>query len=515
MIATNATQANPAESPAVSTPFVPCLPMDIFDAIFGRCRPDSLIALGSRRADKTGSEAFPHFLCPVTVADRAEMLPIVFQHQVEHSQYLMPNTLAQTATKWPIQQHVESIRQGGQILYFAAKNKHVRELVAITIDLDVGRGPDDLTAGQALGASLDMSLRGELPLPSLCAFSGRGAYLMWLLRDVTDSRPPLNTRDNLATWQSCSAALWQRTRHLKADPNAKRLANWYKRPGTIDTKTGNLVVYMTFGAHDLGRIPTYTLPGLAATLEVHHEPLDTETPDPKAPIVRIGCPCPQPQPSLTPKKRSRVVKAGKGSEPSRVRIEEIERLNAYRGGFREGCRHMALVYYSQAVYRYWRVCGESVPEPKRKALSAAVRLNRAFNPPLAPMEVEKAAESRLFLRSRNATIARDLGVTEAEVSAVGLRSLLPLHIAQQRKAAETTAKAEARAKREAKAAAVDAALVEHPELSDTEVARSLADWKLSREFVRSRRLRLAKIGQPIAQPTLFTNNGPGKQRTAA
>lgn len=482
-----------AERNPSSRPMLPRPPLAIFDAIYGDSRPGSLIALGSRRpgAKDPEGEASPRFLTPVTVEDRREMLPKIFEWHLDQTQYLMPNTINARATRFTAEQHYSSLVNDNRPLYFQAKNVFVRELCAIVIDLDVGR-EGDITAGQALGAALDMHFNDQLPLPSLGAFSGRGAYLWWLLREKTERRPPLNTSENRETWKLCAADLCRRLCHLKADPNAKRLANWFKRPGTIDTKTGREVVYMTFGVNDLARVPVYDLGELRQALRIHQEPL---------PIVEV---VPVVKPRLSgpttraAARRTPAITNGnnKSSAPYRARIREIECICARRGGFGEGCRHFAIYHYGQAVER-WHLCeGEDPQTARGLAWAAARKLNRQCSPSLSEGELTRAMNYRKRAKvARNTNVAESLGVTVDEVEGLGLQSLVPLAIAVERRQAKTLAKTLAKAARIAKAQAVDAELLKHPDIGPSGIAERFAHLGVVRQYVNSRRKRLVALGQ--------------------
>src|ERR1017187_2865928 len=120
----------------------------MFDTIFGRSRGESLIALGSRRlgapprsksrrSDDNAVEppkAFPHFLTVVRVEDRREWLPQIFEWKIENTQYVMPNTLRDSALYRPAAEYVESLLANDKPLYFKAMNHHVNELCAIAVD---------------------------------------------------------------------------------------------------------------------------------------------------------------------------------------------------------------------------------------------------------------------------------------------------------------------------------------------------------------------------------------------
>jgi len=217
----------------------------------------------------------------VTIEDRAKWLPSIFAHQVEQTQYMKQNTLERGALTRPYPEYLDAIGTGKPV-YFQAKTDKVYELASVVVDLDVGRGPDDLTAWDALAVVGNMTEAGELPLPSLAALSGRGAYLWWLLTSE-DGRPPLNNGDNRHMWNLVVNDLLRRTADLKGDANAKRLANWYKRPDTIDTNTGKRVIYLTFGVNHPAAVPRYRLPELMNALELHHAPVELPAPAVPAP----------------------------------------------------------------------------------------------------------------------------------------------------------------------------------------------------------------------------------------
>jgi hypothetical protein len=484
-------------------------PMAIFDAIFGRSRGDSVIGLGSRRPLKDGGDPAPHYLCAVSVQDRRLMLPGIFRHQVDVTQYLLQNTLSPSALRGPADAYYRAVRDesalGTYKTYFEAKNKHVRELCALVVDLDVGR-PGDISAGMALGAALDLAIAHKIPVPSLGALSGRGAYLWWLLRtDSKEPAPPLADHDNVTAYTLCVNALLRRLEFLKADSKAKRLANWYKRPGTIDTKTGNMVVYMTFGVNSLSNVPLYTLPTLMKYMDVELPVRERPALPPPEAVELVQVEPPTIQPKERTKARIRNVKPGKGGEPMRRRADEIKLLVEYRGGIAEGCRHFAAWYYFQAERSYLQKLYRDDPDrfkrAHREAVALVVALNKRFRPALSASELQAACKTDVAGKgwkaiARNRTVAESLNVTQTEVDGLGLRSLLPTGIAAERKKA---AQAESLRKRTAKrelAEAVDRELVEHPDMSLQAIADKYGLGALKgRQYVRARRERLKRLGK--------------------
>jgi hypothetical protein len=62
-------------------------------------------------------------------------------------------------------------------------------LNACWVDIDLHQTGQMQTVGQVIGKAIDMVRRGELPKPSMYVYSGRGAWLLWLLIDEEGKRP--------------------------------------------------------------------------------------------------------------------------------------------------------------------------------------------------------------------------------------------------------------------------------------------------------------------------------------
>ena len=456
-------------------------PLEVLKAIYSRCRAESRIALGSRRDGAEG----PRYLTNVAVGDLDSMLPSILEHEVSETQYVMLNTLhARHAVRRPFE---------GDPQYFKARNDSIEELNALYLDLDVGRaeGPASIPAPMALAMVLIAVQEGRVPLPSLAALSGRGAYVVWLLRGdgEGEDQPPRATYEAIARWKAVELELHRRLEHAFSDSSATAIARWLKRPGTRDTlkvdgretKSGRDVIYMTFG-YDLARVPIYSLPQLTESLNVH------VAPPPPPPAL----PDPQPQERQG---RRRKVKVGKGSEPYGARVREIERLSLYRGGMKPGTRRLTLFHYARAVEAWYRI---NHPQDARAAFAVAAsqaeQLNRTFDPPLLDREVHDSLPRRRVgsqrVRSRNVTIAHALKVTRAEVEALSLRSIVPAEVAEEWRSGEL----EQRADRDMR---INGVRVEIDQLiragvADAEIA---VRCSTSRQRVRARRLRLIALGQ--------------------
>jgi hypothetical protein len=195
------------------------------------------------------------------------------------------------------------------------------------------------------------------------------------------------------------------------------------------------------------------------------------------------------------RKPLRAVAVGKGSEPSALRIREIELINTHRGGTPDGkSRRLTLFHYFAACRKWYRMLHPDAP-PKDAAIWASgqvTNLNQTFRPPLPTSKVTDAMNQRKvgFQRSntRNAIVARDLKVTPEEVDTIGLRSVVPSDIAEQRKARASEQKTESATLKAAEQTAIDA-LIAGGE-SDASIAKKLGT---DRQKVWYRRQRLDRL----------------------
>jgi hypothetical protein len=447
----------PVETPG-STP-----PLEILREIYARCDLDTRIAIGSRRPTKSGTVA-PHYLTNIAVRDLDQALPGIMEFEIDRTQYMILNTLRGSVAVGLFE---------GEPQYYAAKTDNLAELNAFYADLDVGRDgkpwPKSMPAHVALGVVAEEARQGRIPMPSYLALSGRGVYLIWLLRGESLERGflPKATHQNLELWRQIAGKLGGKLGHLCNDQQtSSRAISWLKRPGTLDTlkdsdgnetKSGKRVVWWA-SLGDTGRVPLYTLEGLRESLGVSvAEPppmLPVATPAPprsaptRAEVPTKGAPIKRPRKGG--KKRN--VEVGQGGQPHRSRVREIDALNNYRGGLlRNTCRRKALFYYSIACRSWFRVNNPGdAAGAWAYAVSQSHRLNRTFRPPLTLREVDAVFKNdpqknpRARLRASGATIARDLMVTAEEVEALQLRHIVPAEIATARKAAKLAAEADRR-----------------------------------------------------------------------
>lgn len=501
---------------------------DLFDIIYRDADSNSIIPVGSRRITKTDpdNEKICYFDA-IPIRDRREIIPQLFELAIEQTMYFMPNTLGQDALhnmkkihdKYTLDDYQQRRIEGattGQFkpLYYHAANAHVRELVAITVDLDVGRDAKDMTADMAVGYALSLARSEKIPLPSLTAASGRGAYLLWLLQDAETGKAPQASKANVDRWRKTLAELIKRLDGLKPDTNATRPANWFKLPGTVDTKTGNLVYYSAHMVGTLAEIPRYDLTKLVSKLDLFDEPLEVKQ-------------LPPAQTTFKPKKLNvRNVKPGKGSEPLEKCIREIELIAQGRQGIDQGLREITLFYYYLLTLYYYKMCLKDNAAAATAAQNRTVDFNKHyFTPPLEWPELRSIFRQKLtYKRPTNDKLASQLGVTVQEARKLRLQSILPPELVEAKHAAERREKAKRKIVHDYHDVVRESIIAQllNPDTTNSptkiavsvtenlppEVLRSLKGQEVSRQLVNKYKQQLIKAGrlQPkkaIEERTLF------------
>lgn len=155
------------------------------------------------------------------------------------------------------------------------KEKHLAKLAACYADLDCGR-PESIEPGatltwrQAQHEAERLADNGIIPQPSIMARSGRGVYLIWLLRDEKDLRQlPHAWPEKVTLYKAINRALNEKLRShlLPADSHAIDAARVLRVPGSIHRGVSRRVTYVIqLDEHGKGFV--YTLPQLAATLDL-------------------------------------------------------------------------------------------------------------------------------------------------------------------------------------------------------------------------------------------------------
>ena len=477
---------------------VPAPPLKVFDLMYGGARPENVIAFGSvrparaplrrlgqpkppslpgaearakqRKRRKKKQEPYLHALSGIRIGERETWFEAVLEYCVGQTLYFMPNPLRPSALGHPLNKEeserleaAENEVQSHCLRWVGARNSNVAELASIALDIDcykVGLKPTAV-----LMAVLDLADEGTVPRPSMVAYSGRGAYVYWLLGGGYGGLPVANG-ENVAAWRRVVSHLADATLHLGADRNAMRPANWFKSPGSVCTKTGRDVLYMPLWPGATGEVPRYTLEALVDALGITHQRIE--------PVERPAVI--QPRSRRKPEERKRKAKLGRGGECARKRVREIERLSDYRGGFVKGIREEVMWLYYCHLHGARYAAAEDTPEARSKATREVVagtrKLASKFRPRLPESRVR--AKINAFTKSHqsyrfcNATLADKLNVTEAEVEALGLESIVPAHVAQARARAKAAAKAQREAEKVAQHERIKALIA--AEMSDKRIA---------------------------------------------
>jgi hypothetical protein len=449
-------------------------PLDALEEIFGQCRGDAIIGFGRWGTKKDGGKA-PLAFSALRVDDRKHWLPAILEHQVEATDYVVPNTLDKAAlVRGDYSDYLAAIR-ARKPLYFRKTNANIYEISAIFVDLDVGgdgfERSSTLPAPEAFGEVLKRCAYGVLPWPSMVAFSGRGVYLVYLLTGP-DKHPPINNVDNCAIRKKILNKLFDLLQDLEPDSGATSISHWFKRPGTTDWRTGNEAVYMT-GVGPNRETPRYSLQALADALQVPHAPMVLEAEeDPQASLPQT---VPSPSPSRRPGGQRR---GGNPTAPAANRVREIELLATHRGKIREGIREKTCFHYFHNRRAFWSMTLNAAdPDPddrarnRRRAMAKACEETREFNrlscsPPLEPAELDgqvfRHLQSKRYIIHR-ATLAADLKVDVDEAKALELTSIVPRELVEESKRQHVEAQADRDRKKAEQAARrqqIEALLIE-------------------------------------------------------
>lgn len=295
--------------------------------------------------------------------------------------------------------------------------ENVRWLNACWVDCDCYRV--GLTWAVAVGAVQQLQDAGELPPASFLIRSGRGLWLMWLIKGEDD--PTLGQRAH-----GSKVRLWSRVQHelagkltdLGADVGAVDSARITRVPGSINTKSGTRVEFLLQGGAG-GRGISYTIDELAGLVGL--APGSVVEPLPIMPRSGRLAALPLEGGEAPRRRRSRDPNAPmspiqlrglKGWQAlATYRLDDLSRLRELRGGaFGEGVRHNALLIYAALLWR----AGYRDEELRRHI----EEFNRDhLRPPLPASDVNsKAKQAARFTNLTNALIASWLDITVEESS---------------------------------------------------------------------------------------------------
>lgn len=140
------------------------------------------------------------------------------------------------------------------------KKEFLRAINAVHVDIDcyqVG-----MTWRQTIAEIGDLADKGRIPQPSIFANSGRGCYVLWLIRDERDDFPPTAWDRNVCLTERLNREIVNRLDYLGADPRAADVCRILRVPGSIHSGVNEAVNYM-MQVTASGSVPVYTLADLA------------------------------------------------------------------------------------------------------------------------------------------------------------------------------------------------------------------------------------------------------------
>jgi hypothetical protein len=398
----------------------PVSPMEMFDVLLAGADPRNVLPIATLKPTMTNRSPHPVPLLPVPLDQWRHLLPRVLADIASESIFVIFTTL--TSLACPIAQKDKSIQWFGKRIWFRATSENAKEMLSIVIDLDVGRAMRP-TATEAIVEVVRLCSTGELPPPTFILESGRGIHLHYALSESAsgERRPPHVTAATRAKRESVLNRLFSALDRLFPDQQSYNVVQYFKCPKATNGPTCARVIAK-------GSPRTYwTLDELLAFW-----PADT-TPSIARPV--------------TPRRRAQRRSAKQTAAPMRRRVAELWSI-ARAHLIVDGCRNNALMVFIDAQRRVLRSTGLKLSEIEMRLRDAAHSFCDLMLPPLSQSEITAKLRSAAAKRPhKNVTIARYLGITEADAKRLGLKSIIPpaLHAAREKaRLAKAAAKAKLR-----------------------------------------------------------------------
>jgi len=306
------------------------------------------------------------------------------------------------------------------------RDDQVTALNAVWADFDCykrGLTPEQVLT--VLGAKSDT---GELPPWSLAIHSGRGLWLVWLLRRDDSELPPMATEENKAACLSINRALVTRFDYLGADPRSTNVGRVTRVPGSINSRAvseGNDgIVRWEYCAP----CPLYTVAEITAAFPSQSSRILEKRRNVQRGHSRL-------RPAWVDRGTYRARRAPRGAAFSSAKaVEAVPRrwghtllellyLCSFREGFRKGHRHYAVFWIAHLLNRAL----PPAPGKRTEIVRICRDVNATFKPPLSVEEVGKATTNFTAWPTKgnvsNGFLAQQFDVTDEE-SAL-LRKLKP------------------------------------------------------------------------------------------
>ena len=316
-------------------------------------------------------------------------------------------------------------RSGAPLAWGNRTKSNVSRLTAVWVDLDCHKvGIDPHTA---IARARELVGRGEIPMWSAELYSGRGAWLVWLLGEEGTQRDAVRTRcgmesagkpvivypERVRVWEACILQLHRRLSAVESDPMVKDQSRVARVAGSINSKSGE-EVYFAVHRRASDRLPAcYSLKEMAALLKV-------DLPEQRKRKQRA---------EVSPEQRERARRAQLIG--NRGRWEKLIRLAEIRGGVREG--HGGGNFMSIAAQLGRLVFDREGNKAKRPELLSELRAINARHckPPFDDNEIVRwwrhqcnrvrRGGDPIMNVIRDASIAEQLQITRAEAQLIGWR----------------------------------------------------------------------------------------------
>lgn len=285
--------------------------------------------------------------------------------------------------------------------------RNVAALTSCYVDLDYYRNP--AFSGMSPEELLDCAMRAApwLPIPTLLASSGRGAYFVW----VFDK--PLQP-DALPRWQTVETALVSLLTPFGADQAAKDATRVLRVAGSVHVKTGNRVYYR----HIADPVRFSELESKVREHCLRPPPRRKQTEEPSQPTVRA------------PAKGGTVSPLWNGYTLAHARRQCLEELARMRGPLTD-YRARFLYLYSVAAAWYCSTPEDLVRDLDDFAGDYFVDAHRYQGAKQCKSVLDRVAQSKRGLkvawqgegidpryRMQNRTIVKQLDITPAELRAL-------------------------------------------------------------------------------------------------
>lgn len=345
--------------------------------------PDGYISLHRGVADESGDWQIKG-ICSLLPHELSGMLwPLAAPH-IERDGYAVINSQRRPAN------HKSSLVPGA---WFAKRNKpNTLYLNACFTDIDCWDvGIDPLVAAHRVR---QMQEWGKIPPCSMIINSGRGLWLLWLLRDTDNAAMPVqNTYENLRLWNRVQFQIQRELDGLGAD--AKRYddhSSLVRIDKSKSSKAGGAVVVYDIQA-DVHGVFSYTLHELAESFDVT-EPDPLREPPPQLPRSTAKC--------------ANRINGWRALNKSRLR-DVVLLIEMRGGGFDMGCRNHGAFLYSMLLLKN----GYS----PRETLELVVKFGNNCRPPLslrACRSTVKSAATGKYSRIPDRKISEWLKITKME-----------------------------------------------------------------------------------------------------